>query len=145
MDIIKGDSSIRTYASPVKKYMTIIISLLMPPLLGHRPSLWITHKEEHNPPRGPSVGWWVLTTANAAGSNGLTCFPKHGVARHNKFLATHPMTDQRCLTSAIVRRSALTAGLSCFSLWTHSFSNNKWKLPFFHGYQKRRLIYTFLR
>jgi hypothetical protein len=23
-----------------------IISLLMPPLLGHRPSLWITHKEK---------------------------------------------------------------------------------------------------
>jgi hypothetical protein len=24
----------------------------------------------HNPPCGPSVDWWVLTTANAAGSNG---------------------------------------------------------------------------
>jgi hypothetical protein len=25
----------------------------------------------HNPPRGPSGDWWVLTTANAARSNGL--------------------------------------------------------------------------
>jgi hypothetical protein len=43
----------------------------------------------HNPPRGP--GWWVLTTANAAGTNGLTCLPKHGGDRDNKFLVTHPM------------------------------------------------------
>jgi hypothetical protein len=35
----------------------VIISLLIPPLLGHRPSLWIT---------------------NAAGTNGLTYLPKHG-------------------------------------------------------------------
>jgi hypothetical protein len=27
---------------------------------------------------------WVLTTANAAGTNGLTCLPKHGEARDNK-------------------------------------------------------------
>jgi hypothetical protein len=26
----------------------------------------------HNPPRRPA-GWWVLTTANAAGNNSLTC------------------------------------------------------------------------
>ncbi|CAG9789208.1 unnamed protein product [Diatraea saccharalis] len=32
----------------------------------------------------------VLTTANAAGTNGLTCLPKHGVARDNNFLVTHP-------------------------------------------------------
>jgi hypothetical protein len=38
-----------------------------------------------NPPRGPSAGWWVLTTANAAGTNGLTCLPKHGGSRDNKF------------------------------------------------------------
>jgi hypothetical protein len=42
-------------------------------------------------------------------TNGLTCLPKHGGAQDNKFLVTHPMTDQRCLTSAIARRSALTA------------------------------------
>jgi hypothetical protein len=51
----------------------------------------------------------VLTTANAAGTNGLTCLPKHGGAQDNKVLVTHPMTDQRCLTSAVSRRIALTA------------------------------------
>ncbi|RVE42647.1 hypothetical protein evm_012699 [Chilo suppressalis] len=35
----------------------------------------------HDPPRGPSADWWVLTTADAAGTNGLTCLPKHGGAR----------------------------------------------------------------
>jgi hypothetical protein len=72
----------------------IIISLLMSPLLGHRPFLWITHKETgHNPPRGPIADWWVLTIANAAGINGLTYLPKHGGARDDKVLVTHPMTD----------------------------------------------------
>jgi hypothetical protein len=37
------------------------------------------------------------------GTNGLRCLSKHGVARDIKFLVTHPMTDQRCLTSAIAR------------------------------------------
>jgi hypothetical protein len=45
-------------------------------------------RKGHNPPRGPSAGWWVLTTANAAGPNGLTCLRKHGEARDNKFLVT---------------------------------------------------------
>jgi hypothetical protein len=27
----------------------IIISLLISPLLGHRPSFWVTHKEGHRP------------------------------------------------------------------------------------------------
>jgi hypothetical protein len=31
-------------------------------------------------------------------------------ARDNTFLVTHPMTDQRCLTSVITRRSVLTGG-----------------------------------
>ncbi|RVE46088.1 hypothetical protein evm_009252 [Chilo suppressalis] len=35
----------------------------------------------HDPPRRPSADWWVLTTADAAGTNGLTCLPKHGGAR----------------------------------------------------------------
>jgi hypothetical protein len=74
--------------------LIIIISLLMSPLLGHRPSLWITHKGNgHNPPRGPSAGWQVLTTANAAGTDGLTCLPKHGGVQDNKFLVTHLMID----------------------------------------------------
>jgi hypothetical protein len=59
----------------------------------------------HNPPRWPSACWWVLTTANAAGINGLTCLLKHRGARDIKILVTHPMIDQRYLTSAI----ALTA------------------------------------
>jgi hypothetical protein len=64
---------------------------------------------------GPSVCWWVLTIINAARTNGLTCLPKHGKILDNKFLVTHPMTDQRCLTSVIVRRSALTVGPSSSS------------------------------
>jgi hypothetical protein len=42
------------------------------------------------PPRRPSAGWWVQTTANAAGTKGLTCLPIHGGVRDNKFLVTHP-------------------------------------------------------
>ncbi|RVE53140.1 hypothetical protein evm_002237 [Chilo suppressalis] len=38
----------------------------------------------HDPPRGPSADWRVLTTADAAGTNGLTHLPKHGAV---------PMTD----------------------------------------------------
>ncbi|RVE53449.1 hypothetical protein evm_001819 [Chilo suppressalis] len=43
----------------------------------------------HDPPRGPSADWWVLTTADAAGTNGLTCLPKHGIARDSKFLGRY--------------------------------------------------------
>jgi hypothetical protein len=32
-------------AAPTLHYIIIMISLLMSPLLGHMPSLWITHKE----------------------------------------------------------------------------------------------------
>ncbi|RVE47746.1 hypothetical protein evm_007635 [Chilo suppressalis] len=39
----------------------------------------------HDPPRGPSAYWWVLTTADAAGTNGLTCLPKHRGARDSNF------------------------------------------------------------
>jgi hypothetical protein len=49
----------------------------------------------------------VLTAANAGGTNGLTCLLKHGGAQDNKFMVTHPMAEQRCLTSAFARRSAL--------------------------------------
>jgi hypothetical protein len=51
----------------------------------------------YNPPRGPSADWWVLTTANAARTNGLTCLPEHGGVRENKFLVPQPLIDQRCL------------------------------------------------
>ncbi|RVE42229.1 hypothetical protein evm_013129 [Chilo suppressalis] len=62
----------------------------------------------HDPPRRPSADWRVLTTADAAGTNGLTCLPKHGGARDSKFLITHPMTDhcESCLTSTIVAERA---------------------------------------
>ncbi|RVE44991.1 hypothetical protein evm_010355 [Chilo suppressalis] len=39
----------------------------------------------HDSSRGPSADWWVLTTADAAGNNGLTCLPKHGGARDSNF------------------------------------------------------------
>jgi hypothetical protein len=58
----------------------------------------------------------VLTTANAAGTNGLTCLPKHGGARDNKILVIHPMSGQRSLTSANTLRTALTAGPSSSSI-----------------------------
>jgi hypothetical protein len=98
------------------------------PLLGHR-LLYGLHirRAGHNPPRGPSADWWVLTTANAVRTNSLTCLPKHGGARDNKFLVTHPMADQRCLTSAIAHRSVLTAGPSSSS-WDFWMSIIAWKL-----------------
>jgi hypothetical protein len=64
-----------------------------------------TRKMGHNPPRGPSTDWSVLTTANTAEINGLRCLRKHRGAQDNKFLVTHPMTNQCCLASAIVRRA----------------------------------------
>ncbi|RVE41757.1 hypothetical protein evm_013594 [Chilo suppressalis] len=62
----------------------------------------------HDPPRGPSADWRVLTTADAAGTNGLTCLPKHGGTRDRRFLVTHPMTVQceSCLTSTIAAKRA---------------------------------------
>jgi carboxylesterase type B len=62
---------------------------------------------------------WVLTTASATDTNGLTCFPKHGGARDNKLWS--PIL---CLTIENVAKlprsplSALTAGPSshCFTL-----------------------------
>jgi hypothetical protein len=48
--------------------------------------------------------WWVRMDANTVGAKGLTCLPKHGGARVNKYLVTHPMSDQCCLASAIIHR-----------------------------------------
>jgi hypothetical protein len=56
----------------------------------------------------------VQTTANAAGTNGLTCLPKHGGARDNKFLVTRPMTDQS-LSFRNRKPSVLTEEPSNFS------------------------------
>jgi hypothetical protein len=103
-----GTGYLVTYLNAVHVIMIIIIiSLLMSPLLGHRPPYGLHIKRTgHNPPREPSAGWWVLTTGNAAGTNSLTCLTKHGGAGDNKFLVTHPMTGERCLTSAIARHQA---------------------------------------
>ncbi|RVE49200.1 hypothetical protein evm_006092 [Chilo suppressalis] len=62
----------------------------------------------HDLPRGPSADWWVLTTADATGTNGLTCLPKHGGARDSKFLVTHPMTNhcESCLSLTIAAEHA---------------------------------------
>jgi hypothetical protein len=80
----------------------IIISLLMSALLGTGlPYGLPTSRTGHKPPRGPSEDWWVLTITNTARTNGLTCLAKHGGARDNTFLVTHPLTDQCCLASAI--------------------------------------------
>jgi hypothetical protein len=103
----------------------IIISLWISPLLGTGLAYGLHIKRTgHNPPHGPNAGWWVLTTTTAAGTNGLTCLPKHGGAQDNTFLVTHPMTDQRCLISVIVCRSAMTAGPSS-SLWNYVIVKTK--------------------
>jgi hypothetical protein len=48
----------------------IIISLLMPPLLGTGlPHGLHVRKKGNIPPRGPSADWLVLTTKNAVGTN----------------------------------------------------------------------------
>ncbi|RVE50577.1 hypothetical protein evm_004804 [Chilo suppressalis] len=81
----------------------------------------------HDPPRGPSADWWVLTTADAAGTNGLTCLPKHGGARDSKFLVTHPMTDhcESCLTSTTTQPNALTTcAIELLRFW-HNYLNFK--------------------
>jgi hypothetical protein len=78
----------------VYMYIIIIISLLMFPLLSPRLPYGLHIRiTDYNPPREPSAGWWVLTTANAARTNGLTCLLKHGTARDYKFLVTHPMNN----------------------------------------------------
>jgi hypothetical protein len=110
-DVIKNKRTKELNSWPMlfrSLFLYIIINLLMSPLLGHRLSYGLpTRRTGHNPPRGPSADCWLLTTANAAGTNGLTCLPKHGAARDNKFLVTHPKTGHwdRCLASAIARRA----------------------------------------
>jgi hypothetical protein len=57
----------------------IIISLLMSPLLlGNRRSVWIRHKENVPELTTRAQCELVLTTANAAGTKGLTCHSKYG-------------------------------------------------------------------
>jgi hypothetical protein len=82
----------------------VIVQPINVPTAGAQAFLHI-RRTGHNPPRVP-------TAANAAGTNRLTCLPKH---EGKKFLVTHPMTDKCCLTSVIAHRSALTAGPSSSS------------------------------
>jgi hypothetical protein len=66
-------------------YSVVILCCLVIVMAYECPHCWGTghpcglhiRRTGHNPPRGPSVVWWMLTTANAAGTNGLTCLPKH--------------------------------------------------------------------
>jgi hypothetical protein len=45
--------------------LIIIISLLMSPLLGHRPPYGLhIRRTGHHSPRGPSAGWWVNPLIN---------------------------------------------------------------------------------
>jgi hypothetical protein len=73
----------------------------------------------HNPPHGPSVDWWVLTTANAAGTNGLTCFSKHGGAQD---IFGHPSDDRPTLLNFRDRAScALTALSSSYTQYLAAY------------------------
>jgi hypothetical protein len=76
-------------AGVLSEFIIIIISLLMSPLLSTGlPYGSHIKRTGHNPSHGPSADWWVLTTANAAETNGLTCLLKHGGTLDNKFLVT---------------------------------------------------------
>jgi hypothetical protein len=72
----------------------------------------------HSPPRGLSVDWWKITSTNPAGTNGLTCLPKHGDARDNTFLVTPPMTDlcECFLAFAITRERTDHWGIELLTL-----------------------------
>jgi hypothetical protein len=89
--IFQNDLAMRNNADVI---IIIIISHLMSHCWGTGlPYGLITIRTGHNPPHGPSADWLVLTTANTAGTNGLTSLPKHGGARDITFLVIHPMTD----------------------------------------------------
>jgi hypothetical protein len=88
------------------------IKIVMSPLLGHRPSLWITHKENRPYP----------TTRAQCGLVGANdCKRQLGPAASHAFRSTeefeiknfgHPSNDERSLNFANACRSALTAGPS---------------------------------
>jgi hypothetical protein len=96
----------------LKQILTIIIikstsSSVNVPTTGAQALLMDpTKRTGHSPPHGLSADSWVLTTANAAGTNGLMCLPKQR-ARDDTFFITQPTSTlcERCLTSTIVRRA----------------------------------------
>jgi hypothetical protein len=70
--------------------MYVIISLLMFPLMRHRPSLWITQGERAKPIRRAQC---VVGTNDCKCSHRLIVHSEaHGRARDNKLLVTHLMT-----------------------------------------------------
>ncbi|RVE42264.1 hypothetical protein evm_013072 [Chilo suppressalis] len=73
--------------------------------------------------------WRVLTTADAAGTNGLTCLPKHGGTRD---VVTHPMSDhcESCLTSTIAAEQVTIYINYHNSVLSHGISDVS--LPFIH-------------
>jgi hypothetical protein len=53
---------------------------------------------------------WVVTTANAAGTNGFACLPKHGGARDSKFCSYIPWLTFADVSFSYHTPNALTAG-----------------------------------
>jgi hypothetical protein len=63
-----------------------------------------------------SQGVQAITTRTHSGLD-LTRLPKHREAQDNKFLLTHPMTDQRCLASAIAAHILIISSIYITSLY----------------------------
>jgi hypothetical protein len=86
-------------------------------------------RTSHSPPRGLSAGLWVLTAANAAGTIGFTCLPKHGGARYNKFPSndwptllnfrdrTPERTDREAIEFLGSRSSAVSPNCQIFPIY----------------------------
>jgi hypothetical protein len=69
----------------------------------------------HYPLRRLSADWWMLTTANAAGINGLMCLLKHGGVQDSKFLVPNLIGWPTLLNFRNCTPSVLTAGSSNLS------------------------------
>jgi hypothetical protein len=61
----------------------------------------------HNPP-----GLMGAKDCNAAGTNGLTCLPKHGGALDNNFLVTHQIHQEDLCGRALFNKRVLNTNLS---------------------------------
>jgi hypothetical protein len=61
-----------------------------------------------------SADWWVLTNANAAGTNDLTCFPKHRGALNITFLFIHFGFDSRTVQTFVCMNMSVCIGSGCF-------------------------------
>jgi hypothetical protein len=79
----------------MRKTVIIIfnISLLMSPLLAHRPSLWITHKENGpQPTTRAQCGLLGVNDCKYSRDQRLNV-SSEARTRDNKFLVTHSMTN----------------------------------------------------